>query len=199
MELMDRSRPPEQRTLSTVWANFIAELRGARQDDRRRAVVDYYRTEMFGRPYLKIIGQRWINRGPSYWIRRAGWSFGQFLIAAMMSMFAIEATVMVLVSKVQLFLTIPLMVIWWLSVVPGFIYPWRRLQVFGFTRKARIRYTAGSPIIGLAFGILLPVLAGMTMAIFLSTLRRDFPGESAAREAYRSCRADSPQDDLHNL
>jgi len=188
MELTHQPGALRRGTLAGSWRNFVAEMRGAYQSERRASRVEFYRTEIRGRPFLKIIGWRWIDRGPVYWMPRLSWSFVQFLLAAMLSLMAIETTALILMSRHPLFLTVPLMVIWWLSAVPAFIYPWRRLQVFGF-RRGRVR--GQSPWMGPVFVVLLPVLAGMMVAMFLSTVRRDFPGESAAREAYRSV-----QDDL---
>ncbi len=169
--------------LATHWVYFIDELKGKRQFAKRKVLVHRYQMER-GTPEIKIIGRTWLTRGPAYWGRRIAWSSIWMLVAFMGVGFAITATVKLLMSPLPLTAEISIAVVWWLSSVPAFVFPWRRLAVFPFGENAGSPFVFPGALLAPLFVLFLPVLAGMCSAIFLSTLRRNFPGEAAAREAY---------------
>lgn len=165
------------------WHFFIDELRGKRQFARRKVLVDRYQLE-HGTPELKIIGQTWVNRGPAYWLRRSTWSVVWLWVAFVGIVPAVGVTVKLLMSPLPLPAGIAIAVVWWLSAVPAFVFPLRRLSVFPFGENPSSPFVFPGAFLAPLFIVFLPVLAGMCSAIFLSTLRRNFPGEAAAREAY---------------
>jgi hypothetical protein len=169
------------------WEFFVDELRGKRQFARRKVLVDRYQMER-GTPELKIIGRTWVNRGPAYWLRRIAWSVVWLWIAFVGVGFAVTATVKLLTSPLPLAAGITIAVVWWISSVPAFVFPWRRLAVFPFGENPGSPFVFPGVLLAPLFILFLPVLAGMCSAIFLSTLRRNFPGEAAAHEAYDAYR-----------
>lgn len=168
--------------LAARWHYFIDELRGKRQFARHKVLVDRYQLER-GTPDLKIIGRTWVSRGAAYWLRRSTWSVVWLWVAFVGVVPASGVTVGLLMSPLPLPAGIAIAVIWWLSAIPAFIFPWRRLSVFPFGDNSGSPFVYPGAFLAPLFILFLPVLAGMCSAIFLSTLRRNFPGETAAREA----------------
>ena len=169
--------------LVSWWESFVDDLTGRRQFARRKVLVDRYALAG-GTPNLEIVGRRWVNRGPSYWSRRIAWSVVWLWCAFVGAVPAIAVTAKLAVSPLPLGAGIAIGVIWWVAAVPAFVFPYRRLAVFPSARALiSLSLFPGSRFKPPAI-LCWPVLAGMCAAIFLSTLRRDFPGEAAAREAH---------------
>lgn len=179
--------PAEQRTpdpLTARWRAFLDELRGRRQFARRKVLVDRYQIVDGGTPSLKIIGRTWVDRGPSYWARRCAWSLVWLALTLVLVLTAGMGVVQLTTSPLPLVGSIPIALLWWLPAIPGFVYPWRRLAVFPFGERPAYPFVFPGPLLAPLVLVFLPALAALCTAICLSTLRRNFPGEAAAREAY---------------
>lgn len=175
-------------SLAVWWRVFVDELRGRRQFARYKVLVDRYQMAPEG-VELKIIGQMWIDRRPAYWLRRGAWSIVWLWFAFFGVGLSVTATVELFTASLPLVFSIIIVAVWWLSAIPAFVFPWRRLAVFPFGEKPASPFIYPGPLLAPLFVLFLPVLAGMCSAIFLSTLRKNFPGEAAAREAYVASRS----------
>ncbi|MBY8884090.1 hypothetical protein K7472_04425 [Streptomyces sp. PTM05] len=176
------------------WRWALDELRGTRQAARREVLVNGYARQHRGRPQLGVVGETWADRGAGYWARRIPYALVWLLIALMMDVLAVECTVMLfLEARLPLALEIAIVPIWWAPAVAYFLKFWRRLELNGTGSQTAttppFSYGAMRILAPLALPFLAPCIAGTTSAIFLSSLRRNFPGESVAREALRRCEA----------
>ncbi|MGW7002607.1 hypothetical protein ACWGCW_07215 [Streptomyces sp. NPDC054933] len=170
------------------WQWALDELRGTRQAARREFLVNRYARQQRGRPRLGVVGESWVERGAGYWARRIPYALLWLLIASMMDLLAVEATVMLfLKAHLPLALEIAIVPIWWAPAVAYFLKFRRRLELHGVgsdqSTTPPFTYGAMRILAPVALIFLAPCIARMTLAIFLSALRRNFPGESVAREA----------------
>ncbi|WP_146214555.1 hypothetical protein [Streptomyces sp. ICBB 8177] len=159
--------------------------------------MNSYARQQRGRPRLGVVGESWVDRGAGYWARRIPYALTWLLIALMMDLLAVEGTVMLfLEARLPLALKTAIVPFWWAPAVAYFLKFWRRLELNGTGSQAAttppFSYGAMRVLAPLALVFLAPCVAGTTSAIFLSSLRRNFPGESAAREALRRYEASRP-------
>ncbi|MBF9066883.1 hypothetical protein [Streptacidiphilus fuscans] len=182
---------------------LLTEVSGQNRTDRRHFLVETYVATCRGEPELGYLGRTWTTRGAGYWSRRIATTFVYFLLAAFAGTLILGLGPDLLFSHqysfnahLPLVLKVALLTVWYIPAGIAYLAMYRQVVLYGF-RRDRLRQ---GPHTGFATGRLLMPLAlpflsiagGLVLALFTATLRADFPGESAAREAQKQFRA-SPQ------
>jgi hypothetical protein len=129
---------------------------------------------------VTFLGRTWANRGPAYWVKRLLAILLYLLVAAAVTAMAVGFGIGILHSGNPVIGTI-LFTLWLLTAVPGFAYGWRfmRRSATGFPRKNSFHGPAMGP--GCLVVVIVPFVAGLCLAVLLSTLLPHFPGEAQAK------------------
>ncbi len=129
---------------------------------------------------VTFLGRTWANRGLAYWSKRLLATLLHLVVAAAVTAMAVGFGIGILRSGNLLVGTI-LFAVWLLTAIPGFAYGWRfmRRSATGFPRKNSFHGPAMSP--GCVVVVLVPLVAGLGLAVLASTVLPHFPGEAQAR------------------
>jgi hypothetical protein len=179
------------------FAGLRQEIAGRDQAERRQSLVQsYVHGAAQGEPGLGWIGRTWVRRGAGYWGRRVGVSVAYLLLALIAGSFTLGFPPDLMFSQkysfnahIPLAVKIVIVVLWLSTAIPAYLAMYRRIELYGFIPFGE-RPLFSSGFLGGRYLVLLaipffPALGGMVLAMFTVTLRHDFPGESAAREARR--------------
>ncbi|MGW7005460.1 hypothetical protein ACWGCW_22315 [Streptomyces sp. NPDC054933] len=190
-ELKPSYKAPPAKGWRGRWQWYFGQALGRGQQARWIVRVDRCVTLDQGRPELGIVGRTWIERGPDYWARRIAWAFVQFLLCVAFTGILTAALAALWQNSWPWPACAGITGVAGVATLAAFLPMWRRLEIDGFTPITQGRRRGGfgigsMRILGpLLLLVVLPLLAGMLAAMFLSTLRRDFPGEGPARAALR--------------
>lgn len=135
---------------------------------------------------LVFLKSSWVRRGFRYWWCRFWASVLYLFCLAFVGGLAFGFGVGI--SHVhQPVLRIVLLSVYALTAVPGFIVAWNGIGAGGFPAADDASGpTYGSGCLAL---IIAPIATGLCLAVFIKTLRPNFPGEKAARRVYEDYRS----------
>ena len=174
-----------------LWHEVAGHDRASR---REVLVLSYVHGVAQGEPTLGFIGRSWVDRGPGYWARRISASLGYLLIGLVLGFATLGFAPYVLFSnryalhaQLPLVARVLILILWNLPAIPAYLAMYRRLTLYGYQRN-RLQGPPPTGFLTGRFTILFavpffPMLGGLVLAMGTATLRPQFPGESAAREA----------------
>lgn len=176
-----------------LWQEIAGHDRAERREILMLSYV--YGTDQ-GEPSIGWLGRSWIRRDAGYWCRRISITIVYLLLALTIGPSFLGLAPFLLLSHqypaiahLPLTLRIILVVVWSSTAIPAYLAMYRRLELYGFERSED-RPMFSARFLGARYVVLLaiplfPAIGGMALAMFTVTLRLNFPGERAAREAQR--------------